>query len=472
MTMVSWFAPGGLALGTLVALSAPSESAAPAERSAPPDPLPIYGGDFVSPCGWPTAVSLGGGCTGTLVHPQVVIYAAHCGASVPSVQFGESILPAHARTVAVRTCDTWPDGLIPGAGVDWAYCILAEPQDDIPIVPPLMGCEVDILQPGQPVTLVGFGASQTGYGQKRAATTELGYLDGNEAFIGGDGVDSCSGDSGGPVFVRLPQSGSWRVFGITSYGAQNCGDGGFYSMMHPGMPWFEAASGFDLTPCHDSWGNWEPGPGCTGFPTDPQAGTATWSDGCGPGPSAGLETSCGAPFDSDLDIDAPTVEFIAPVPATRFDTDAPDETADIAVEVFASDEDSGVDRVELRVDNVPVDDMVSSAAPHRFALSLPSGTYRLDALGIDGQGNVGVAPPVFIGVNVDAAPPRSADTSSGSGGDDSETSETDAAGVTDAQGCSCRSPREGRSTWPSLATLLLVGFRARKPRKNLVRLRS
>src|SRR5690349_10660077 len=41
----------------------------------------IYGGSSVDTCGWPTAVYLGfsgWSCSGTLVHPNIVITAAHC----------------------------------------------------------------------------------------------------------------------------------------------------------------------------------------------------------------------------------------------------------------------------------------------------------------------------------------------------------------------------------------------------------
>ena len=53
---------------------------------------PIYGGSKVKQCGWPTTVALGG-CTGTLVHPELVIFAAHCmqGSSGPSkATFGDN----------------------------------------------------------------------------------------------------------------------------------------------------------------------------------------------------------------------------------------------------------------------------------------------------------------------------------------------------------------------------------------------
>src|SRR5688572_27429935 len=63
------------------------------EPDAPPDEVPespIYGGTNVPSCGWPSAVELGGSCSGTLVHPELVIYAAHCGASYSWVRLGES----------------------------------------------------------------------------------------------------------------------------------------------------------------------------------------------------------------------------------------------------------------------------------------------------------------------------------------------------------------------------------------------
>ena len=50
---------------------------------------PIIGGSEVAACGWPSVVALDGTCSGTLVHPQVVLYAAHCGPNVHFVTPGE-----------------------------------------------------------------------------------------------------------------------------------------------------------------------------------------------------------------------------------------------------------------------------------------------------------------------------------------------------------------------------------------------
>ena len=54
-----------------------------------------------------------------------------------------------------------------------------------------MGCETDILQPGQEVVIVGYGNADTGpYGTKREVTTTVVQQNGQEINIGGGGKDS------------------------------------------------------------------------------------------------------------------------------------------------------------------------------------------------------------------------------------------------------------------------------------------
>lgn len=256
----------------------------------------IYGGGPVNSCAWPTTVSLGGSCTGTLIHPELVVYAAHCGTNYSAIRFGDDISgQGDGFYVGTESCKIYPGYSGTGEGKDFAYCKLVQPVDLFPIVPPLMGCETEVLQPGAPVTVVGYGNADNGpYGVKREVDTQLNYVtQNNEAFVGGNGKDSCQGDSGGPVFTQLAD-GSWRVFGVTSYGGA-CGTGGYYSMMHVGMPWLEADSGLDLTPCHDAQGNWDPGPECAGFPLNPWSGGGGWPS-CDVGPVSAESSSCGAPY--------------------------------------------------------------------------------------------------------------------------------------------------------------------------------
>ncbi|MCH9686020.1 MAG: trypsin-like serine protease, partial [Deltaproteobacteria bacterium] len=210
-----------------VIIGGPSTVALADEGVPSPQPQPILGGDVVEPCGFPTAVSMGGSCTGTLVHPRLVVYAAHCGDDVPWIRFGDRIEDAPGFEVVPQMCQTHPVGQF-GFGTDAAFCRLAEPVEGIPIAPPLMGCEADAaLQVGQPVTVAGYGTSDDElepYGIKRYLDTQITALSWDEVFIGGEDEGVCYGDSGGPTYARTAD-GSWRSFGITSWGQPGCGFG-------------------------------------------------------------------------------------------------------------------------------------------------------------------------------------------------------------------------------------------------------
>ena len=244
---------------------------AQADEGVPlPEPSPILGGDLVAPCGFPTTVSVGGFCTGTLVHPRVVVYAAHCGDEVPWIRFGDRV-DTPGLEVVPEMCATNPIGEY-GFGTDAAFCRLAEPVEGIPIAPPLMGCEAEAaLQVGQAVTVVGFGLSddvETPSGVKRRLDTTINSLSWDEVFIGGVDEGVCYGDSGGPTYVQL-EGGEWRSFGITSWGQPGCGYGGYLSTIVHNIEWIEGTAAVDITPCHDGLGNWDRGPDCTGFETNP-----------------------------------------------------------------------------------------------------------------------------------------------------------------------------------------------------------
>lgn len=343
--------------------------------TGPTDPSAIVGGDPVGACAWPSVVSLGRVCTGTLIHPEVVLYAAHCGDAFSSVEFGSAIAPGHARTVAVERCATFDDGLRPGAGSDIAYCILASPQNDVPIVPIIAGCEVDALQADAEMVLVGFGESEVGYGDKRAVTTRIVSLTDVELEVGGDGRDSCEGDSGGPGFIQLP-TGEWRMFGVVSYG-EACGDGGFLVRVDAHHDWLPRATSIDVASCFANE-SWYPTAQCGGFSASPALDDGDWGTGCDQ-PREAQGQTCGPPFDADGDETPPEVWFVDPEAMETLDAGVWD------VEVHARDESLGVQSITLELDGERVgtqfDDVFSEA------VEFDDGEHELVARAADRAGN-------------------------------------------------------------------------------------
>lgn len=478
--------PRALASSLLVVLVTPTAWADGPETIAEPeaDPSAVYGGEPSAVCGWPSTVALQGSCTGTLVHPEIVIYAQHCGGQYSSIQFGED-LNQPAKNVPTEFCRTYPGGG-PGSGADFAFCKLAEPVLDVPIVPILMGCEVDLLQPGAEVTVVGYGNADDNlpYGIKREVVTTINNFEGEEIFIGGNGKDSCNGDSGGPVFIKVAD-GTWRVFGITSYGGQ-CGTGGYYSMMHKGMQWFETESGIDLTPCGDATGAWLPTEECKGFPMNPGTAGGSWP-ACNNDAVGGYSATCGGP--AMMDEVPPTAVITMPTDGQVYEMP---EGAMITITVDAQDAGSGIKDVRITVNGQDVPNGIDMAAPYELKAIFPTGEYDIGAVARDNADNEGAATPVHISVNPAPAGDGSAEGGdsdegggsgeggeSGEGGDPTEgpassasdgssaTSPTGATGLNGDEdggdeGCGCRSGQEPKASLLALVTLGLLARRRRR----------
>jgi hypothetical protein len=266
----------------------------------------ISGGTRAGVCALPDVLCLGSAgcrCTATLVHPRVIIYAAHCGPAM-SFRLGESsggggmVLTASMAMVNPdygAKADPNDD-----VDVDWAFSVLDQPVA-LPVTPVAYGCELDqLMRPGQAVVQVGFG--QPGSGTKYYRPNSIAALSSptcpdcaaDGVIQVGKGGVACPGDSGGPLLAQMPDM-SWRTIGIASTIVPDtvpnqCGSpdtwNDYSRVRRPMVEWIERSSGIDITPCFDLDGTWNPMAECTGFFAGQLAsGSGTWADACQGTPS-------------------------------------------------------------------------------------------------------------------------------------------------------------------------------------------
>jgi len=233
------------------------------------EPLNIYGGAPVEPGDWPdTAAILDKRgevfCTGTLIAPNVVLSAAHCatgGSADPRsvVLASEDLSGGEAISVTrYEVHEKWQQTY------DVAVLILAEDAETAPRMLATDCVLEEHLGDDAAVTIVGYGATEeTDFNELKNVVetvvtdhdcSQTGRFDcledvspNGELMAGGDGADSCYGDSGGPLYLNTPE-GDFLV-GVTSRGASytsDCGDGGVYVRPDAVLDWIEETAAVTL----------------------------------------------------------------------------------------------------------------------------------------------------------------------------------------------------------------------------------
>ncbi len=241
---------------------------------ATPTSTPVIGGDDAMAGKWPdvAAVNEGGQqvCSGTLIAPTVVITAGHCNsADLDSVLIGTSSLAraGEGETIAIMKH-------IPYANsqntIDVTVLVLAQPSTKTPRKIATGWAKLDIKNAAK-VAIVGFGAvdragpvpfnqQEQFVNELQEATTtitdancttnaangcnSLAAPDG-ELGAGGMGIDTCPGDSGGPLYL-VTDYGTFLA-GVTSRSYSDamfwCSEGGIYARPDKVIDWIEETAG-------------------------------------------------------------------------------------------------------------------------------------------------------------------------------------------------------------------------------------
>jgi secreted trypsin-like serine protease len=229
---------------------------------------PVVGGTSAKVGEWPDAVAVLANdamCTGTLIAPDVVLTAGHCIETNPvEVIVGSvELTKPGGMAIKVKSATAYPRWQ---HSYDVGVLVL---EHAAPVMPRTVASKCSVsehLVDGAKVHVVGFGlTTEDGTGMNTRLHEAMLPIDdatctndpacepavapGGEFTAGGNGVDACFGDSGGPIYLDTMHGPV--LVGVVSRGeaaiGKPCGGGGVYVRADAVVPWIEKTTGRKLT---------------------------------------------------------------------------------------------------------------------------------------------------------------------------------------------------------------------------------
>jgi len=275
---------------------------APAAHAGPTK-APVIGGAPAAAGKWPDIVAIysvypGNGstipdvvvraCTGTLIAPTVVLTAAHClfdedgNIDKPvKVIIGATVAPcdddpedpcstavSNGEEIAVKQAIPHPSYGTAAGNRDLGLLVLERASTKTPRIIGSDWVTAEIKDTAR-IAIAGWGSLDSDASEyvpelQEAYTTitdaacasdphgcQPELRPGGEFIAGGGGIDTCPGDSGGPVYLEVGDE--TYVIGVTSRGFNDgpidvyCKDGGIYTRADSDIAWIESSTGVTLT---------------------------------------------------------------------------------------------------------------------------------------------------------------------------------------------------------------------------------
>jgi hypothetical protein len=198
-------------------------------------------------------------CTATLIAPHTLLTAGHCDLVGAEAEFGTQ---ADSPSQSIGVADVKVHPMSTGEGKPYDVAVMKLESDPVGIAPvrlndtPLTSDDV-----GRDVRHVGFGvtddSTSEGGGTKRTVTYSLNRVDPVLIYSGGSGKQTCTGDSGGPAFMKVGTQSTETVVGIVSDGPDcNLSQDGWDNRVDVVKDWIvETVSAWDAPPSFGSDGD-------------------------------------------------------------------------------------------------------------------------------------------------------------------------------------------------------------------------